>query len=147
MTAKSYRPEYRHWVNMKSRCNYKHGPYERLYQSRGITICDRWNESFDAFFEDVGPRPSPEHSIDRIDVNGNYEPGNVRWATHVEQCRNTRSNKIVSVLGKDMPLVDAVEQYSTLTYNTVLWRIKRGWPVELALTRPPSKGVRPKDCA
>lgn len=82
--------EYRIWQGMKWRClnpNYK--PYPR-YGGRGITVCDRWRDSFDAFLADVGPRPSKKHTLDRLDNDGNYEPGNVAWRTYAEQNQNRR---------------------------------------------------------
>jgi hypothetical protein len=87
----SYTPEYRVRYGMISRCeNSKDKKKWRLYGGRGIKVCRRWRESFAAFFSDVGPRPSPKHSIDRIDPDGDYEPGNVRWATVEEQRHNQR---------------------------------------------------------
>lgn len=78
-------PEYKIWSGMKQRCyNKKQAKYNH-YGGRGITVCKRWRESFTAFLEDMGPRPSPEHSIDRIKGHGNYTPKNCRWATRSEQ--------------------------------------------------------------
>jgi hypothetical protein len=75
---------------MISRCTNPKVDRFDSYGGRGITVCDRWRTSFTNFYDDLGPRPSPQHSLDRIDVNGNYEPGNVRWATPLEQAQNKR---------------------------------------------------------
>jgi hypothetical protein len=86
-------PEYRAWFHIKDRCfNQKHRAF-RNYGGRGITMCDRWRDSFENFIADVGLRPSSEHSIDRINNNGNYEPGNCRWADIITQNNNKRSRK------------------------------------------------------
>lgn len=83
-------PEYRTWINIKSRCQNPRASGYKDYGGRGIHICEKWGRDFSAFVADVGRRPSPLHSIDRVDVNGHYEPGNVRWATRLEQNNNTR---------------------------------------------------------
>lgn len=83
-------PEYVAWCNMLARCgNPKHRVFHH-YGGRGIRVCEAWRASFEQFLRDVGLRPSPKHSIDRINNDGHYEPGNIRWATQSEQMRNTR---------------------------------------------------------
>lgn len=86
----SYSPEYRAWRDAIHRCTNPHNSGYHNYGGRGIRVCDRWIESFEAFFADMGPRPDGM-SLDRIDVNGNYEASNCRWATWDQQCANRRS--------------------------------------------------------
>lgn len=85
-------PEYLSWRNAKARCTKPTDAAWKNYGGRGITMCDRWMESFEAFIEDMGRKPSLKHSIDRINNDGNYEPGNCRWATDEDQNKNKRSN-------------------------------------------------------
>lgn len=85
-------PIYRTWEHMIERCENKRCKSYRLYGARGIKVCERWRNSYDDFCRDMGPRPSPFHSLDRIDSNGNYEPNNCRWATIQQQNRNTSKN-------------------------------------------------------
>lgn len=86
-------PEYAAWQSMIRRCTGVNGPKYHLYGGRGISVCDRWRDSYEAFLADVGRRPGSGYSLDRIDANGNYEPGNVRWADIYTQNRNRRDRR------------------------------------------------------
>jgi hypothetical protein len=83
-------PEHTAWVSMNQRCSNPNNPRWKDYGGRGITVCDAWRESFEAFFRDMGARPTSNHSIDRIENERGYEPSNCRWATRSEQQRNRR---------------------------------------------------------
>ncbi|KKL15314.1 hypothetical protein LCGC14_2068940 [marine sediment metagenome] len=83
-------PEYRAWSHMKERCQNSNVRGYRNYGGRGIEVCGEWINNFQAFYDHIGSKPSPKHSLDRIDNDGNYEPGNVRWATAKIQANNKR---------------------------------------------------------
>ncbi len=135
--------EYTIWKGIKQRClNPKNKHYDR-YGGRGINVCERWLHSFPNFLADVGKRPSKQHSLDRFPNNdGNYEPGNVRWATQSQQMRNACTNVYVSFRGETDVFVSMIEKTS-LNQSTVRRRLSRGWTIELALTSSPRRGHRP----
>lgn len=85
--------EYNSWTAMKNRCYNKNFKFYKYYGGRGIEVCQTWIESFEDFVKDMGRRPSKNFSLDRIDVNGNYEPSNCRWADKKNQANNRRNNK------------------------------------------------------
>lgn len=91
--GKAHSIEHIIWCNIKQRCLNSKSTFFHHYGGRGITMCDRWRDSFENFLEDMGKRPGPKLSIDRIDVNGNYEPSNCKWSTQSEQMRNIRMLK------------------------------------------------------
>ncbi len=123
------------WRMMIARC---HNPKAQAYPSygaRGITVCARWRESFDAFEADVGAKPTPKHEIDRIDNDAGYSPENCRWATRSENDRNRRSTVWVDFGGERRRLIELCEEFGVRS-DTVRERIKRGWAVELAVRTP-----------
>ena len=134
-------PEYQTWVGMLRRCYSVAEPGYQYYGARGIAVCARWKNSFKCFYEDMGPRPSPKHSIDRINNDGDYEPGNCRWATPVEQNNNRRSLRKLTYKGQTL----TIAQWSRVTglkYQTIRARLNSGWTVEQALTEPLQRGTK-----
>lgn len=120
-------PEYRIWSAIKKRCLRETDPAYSDYGGRGITIHPAWANDFAAFLAYVGPRPSKKHSIDRYpDNDGNYEPGNVRWATQKEQCRNTRANRKLTINGETKCIAEWAEVCG-LTPAMIGRRLSRGW--------------------
>lgn len=99
--------EYTTWASIKARCYNKLNKSYKNYGGRGIKVCDRWLENFENFFEDMGVKPTPYHSLDRFpDTNGNYEKINCRWATSYEQSRNTTKNHWIEYDGNRMIIED-----------------------------------------
>jgi hypothetical protein len=134
MAKQNNTSEYVVWMGMIARCNNPKSKDFKRYGGRGIRICLRWN-SFPNFFTDMGPRPSSKHSIDRIDNNGDYKPGNCRWVTYKEQARNRRNNRLINIGGKLITL----EEASTITNikrTTLQRRLDVGWPIQCALAKP-----------
>ena len=130
-------PEYAAWNAMRQRCRDPNSNSYHHYGGRGISVCERWDTSFANFFADMGERPSVKHSLDRYpNNNGNYEPGNCRWATRKQQHRNERRNTVVRFRGKRVALSEAAEM-AGLSYQAVWRRINRlGWSIAKALSEP-----------
>jgi hypothetical protein len=118
-------PEYVSWLNMRQRCTDPKVPCYERYGGRGISVCERWMDSFPAFLEDMGKKPGRGYSIERSDNDGNYEPGNCVWATPTQQRRNMSTNRMVVVGGAEVCLAEACEQ-AGLKYGAVRQRMYRG---------------------
>lgn len=117
------------WSGMKKRCYNKNASNYHLYGGRGIRVCNRWKNSFVAFFEDFGHNYKEGLSIDRIDNDGDYEPGNVKWATAKEQANNRRDNNIISTNRGAMTIAQAARSYG-IGEQVIRDRKRRGWPEE-----------------
>lgn len=136
----SYSKAYRTWARIKDRCFNPNSDSYEYYGGRGITVCERWME-FKNFFSDMGHPPTTKHTINRIDNNGNYEPGNCEWSTHSDQMRNTRVNRIFSRNGETKCAAEWAEIFG-MDYHFLMGRIKKGWDFKDALTRPKRKMAR-----
>lgn len=129
-------PEYQSWASMKSRCyNPKTERYPH-YGARGITVCERWLNSFENFFADMGQRPGPSYSLDRIDVHGNYTPENCRWATARQQARNTQKAVYLTHAEKTLSVWEWADIVG-ISSRTLHERLRRGWPPERMLGQSP----------
>jgi hypothetical protein len=128
--------EYQTWRAMKDRCDSKTPANWRVYGGRGITVCERWRTSFLNFLADMGQRPGPEYSLDRYPNNdGNYEPGNCRWATQMEQVANSRVSKKITIDG----ITQTISEWARLNGlrpSVVHRRLYKGWEIEKALKTP-----------
>lgn len=131
----SHTPEYRAWLAMKQRCYDPNSTRYKNWGGRGIRVCDHWLHSFMNFFADMGQLPAPRASLERVDNQGNYTPGNCRWASAKEQARNTRRNRMIEYNGKTHALVEWSE-ITGLKRTTIAARLDKGWSVHNALTTP-----------
>lgn len=127
---------YRIWKMMKHRCNCTSYDNYKYYGARGIKVCEEWANSFQTFYEwSIANGYTEELTLDRIDVNGNYEPNNCRWATRKEQMNNTRFNHFATLNGCTKSLAEWAEIYG-IKPATIRKRFQRGWSVEKAITTP-----------
>lgn len=118
-------PEFSTWTEIQTRCLNPNSTGYENYGGRGIAVCPRWLSSFEAFLADMGRRPGIQYSIERDDVNGDYEPGNCRWATRAEQARNKRNNVFITINGIAKTLSDWADYYG-VSRGTASLRHKKG---------------------
>lgn len=127
--------DYMVWQGMIARCENPKGNRWKSYGGKGVKVCERWRHSFPAFIEDMGPRPTPRHTIDRIDSSGNYEKSNCKWSTPKEQARHFAKNRMITAFG-EIHCVAEWAELKSLPYAGFRARILRGWDAEEAMTTP-----------
>ena len=138
--------EFISWSQMIQRCC---NPNNRAYQDyggRGIFVCVEWLKSFSSFLLHIGMRPGPGYTVDRIDNDRGYEPGNVRWATWKEQQRNRRGNRLLTFRGETHCIIEWAE-ITGLRKSTIRERLHRGWSIDLTLTVPAVHNRAKTHCA
>lgn len=129
-------PEHALWVRINQRCGNPNHSHYAYYGGRAITVCKEWQDSYESFLAYVGRRPSPKHELDRYPNNdGNYEPGNVRWATKTEQMNNRRTNHFIEWNGERRTIAEWSRTVG-VPFARISTRLKRGWSVERTLTTP-----------
>lgn len=128
-------PEHRAWKNVINRCENPRSDHWEWYGGKGIKVCARWRHSFENFYADMGPRPSDEHSIERVDTDKNYGPENCIWATTSVQSRNRSDNHVITFDGRTQVLQDWAAE-TKISRTVIRKRLNRGWPVGRALTEP-----------
>lgn len=121
-------PEFKRWADMIARCSKSSRADFERYGGRGVTVCQRWLDSFAAFYADMGPRPSPKHSIDRINNDQGYTPENCRWATATEQRVNQRRVTLIDHEGLSLTLKEWSRRLG-LNYDTLKRRRRANWPL------------------
>lgn len=129
--SRQHQREYRSWKDMRGRCNTPTDSDYADYGGRGIRVCERWSD-FAVFLSDMGERPDG-HTIDRIDVNGDYEPGNCRWAPAKVQANNKRSNHLIQMRGETRTLQQWCEEFG-IDPSKVRYRLKQGWALDRAFS-------------
>ena len=134
----SHTSEYIAWQQLKKRCCVKTDIQYKNYGNRGIRVCDRWLESFENFYEDMGPKPSPELSIERINNDGNYCKENCKWGTEEEQNSNRRTSRYLELDGEKRTVTSWCKKLN-IAKTTLFNRLNRGWSVEKALKTPIKK--------
>lgn len=135
-------PLYKTWKSMLMRCNNPNVSGYKHYGGRGIKVCDRWNGElgFENFVKDMGERPTPEHTLDRIDYNGDYEPSNCRWATQETQSNNRRNNSFVTLKGEEITCAQLCKRYG-FYYTYVTYQLRQGIDINFIIKNQ----LRPKE--
>ena len=128
-------PEYKAWDSIKQRCFNPNAKEWKWYGGRGISLAPEWATDFSAFLAYIGPRPSPKHSVDRIDGAKNYEPGNIRWADWVEQANNRSSSTYHEHNGITKTIAEWARDYG-VNYHKLYKRLRSGWGFERAVSEP-----------
>lgn len=141
--GKSGTREHHIWQNMIYRCENENCRQFKNYGERGIKVCDEWRWSFEAFLEDMGELPTQEHSIDRIDNDGNYEPENCQWSTKREQSNNRRNNRILEYNGQSLTMQQWADKIG-MNKITIHARLSAGWSVAKAIETPIDEKKRRK---
>lgn len=131
----SHTKEYEAWCSMNKRCYSPNNKEYQNYGGRGIAVCDEWRYDFVAFYDHIGPMPFPKATIDRINNELSYFPGNVKWSTQKEQARNRRNNTLLTHNGKTQSMSAWVEE-TGISRGAIQTRIKMGWPIDKVLTEP-----------
>lgn len=129
-----YKSTYQSWSDMKQRCLNPRLPCYHNYGGRGITICARWLESFQNFFDDMGEKPEGK-TLERINNNGNYEPSNCKWATRAEQRRNCRDTRMITINGRTQTIKDWAKELG-FSDDVLAYRIDANWPKSEWLSKP-----------
>ena len=129
-------PEYYVWVGMRNRCNNPKNTAWKDYGGRGITVCDRWNESFSDFYTDMGSRPGSDYSIDRVDNELGYSPENCRWATHTQQSNNRRNTKLYDWNGESLSIFQIARKVNMKPYVLMKQMKRFDMDLEKAISAP-----------
>lgn len=132
---KACSPEYKTWCDIIKRTENQKYIHFKNYGGRGITVCERWRNSYSNFLGDMGQKPSPKHSIERINNEGDYEPSNCCWATQKAQCRNKRNNHKITHEGTTLCLGAWAEKLG-MNYMTLYSRIRKGWTISESINTP-----------
>jgi hypothetical protein len=127
-------PEHKIWMGIKCRCKCPSATGYSRYGGREIAVCDSWRNSFEAFYRDMGPRPTPKHTVERIDNDKGYSKDNCCWATRTEQMRNMSRNHLITFNGRTQCLQEWADELG-MNKATLRKRLRRGWPIERAFTK------------